>query len=153
MPSIDDYLTRMPWHRQTNKNQLLKIKSEAALITKENIYLPRKHFYVHHLTVNEIATLFQTSLQNGLTETEINDRHVAFGYNHLTTKKEKTIVQVFLQQFTSVAVYLLLAAAFISFLPAIKKLAFIEDFYTPDALTIRRAVFNVFIFFNVFIHP
>jgi Ca2+-transporting ATPase len=70
----------------------------------------------HHLSTNETAALFKTSIQNGLCEEEINKRHIAYGYNRLITKKEKTALQVLLQQFTGVAVYLLLGAAFISLL-------------------------------------
>ena len=91
-------------------------KVSNSLPYKGNMRSPLKHYDVHTLTVNEIATLFQTSIQNGLTEEEIDKRHAAFGYNRLTAKKEKTITQILLQQFTSVAVYLLLAAAFISFI-------------------------------------
>ena len=47
---------------------------------------------------------------------EANQRLSVFGYNRLTSKKEKTIAQVLLQQFTSVAVYLLATAAIISFI-------------------------------------
>lgn len=68
------------------------------------------------LHISEVASLLQTSLQNGLTQKQINERLAAFGYNRLTAKKEKTPFQILLQQFTGVAVYLLLAAAFISFI-------------------------------------
>src|SRR6478736_3735178 len=91
-------------------------KIRNNLHNKMDISIPKKSSDVHHLAAGDIAALFQTSIENGLSDKEINERHTAFGYNRLTAKKEKTVIQVLLQQFTGVAVYLLLAAAFISFI-------------------------------------
>jgi Ca2+-transporting ATPase len=90
---------------------------EASVLFNERKILPdEKLSGAYLLTPNEVALSLQTSLQDGLTPKQINERHIAFGYNRLTAKKEKTLLQILLQQFTGVAVYLLWAAASISFI-------------------------------------
>lgn len=69
----------------------------------------------HHLTAEQITSSLKTSVQYGLSREEAAGRLAVFGYNRISSKKEKTIVQVLSQQFTSIAVYLLTAAAIISF--------------------------------------
>lgn len=75
-----------------------------------------KHTAAHNLFIEQITSSLGTSVQYGLTPQEATKRLTAFGYNRLVTKKEKTALQILLQQFTGVAVYLLLVAACISFI-------------------------------------
>src|SRR5690348_9025811 len=101
---------------------LNKYNPEALNVTANNSTQTRNSAFInkqttaHHVTIEDIASSLQTSTQDGLTQQEATKRLAAFGYNLLASKKEKTIAQVLLQQFTSVAVYLLTAAAIISFL-------------------------------------
>ena len=100
-----------------NKYSPVTLHENANKLTNtNNLSFINKQASAHHLTVEQIASLLKTSIQNGLTQQEATKRLAVFGYNRLTSKKEKTIAQVLLQQFTSVAVYLLAAAAVISFI-------------------------------------
>jgi Ca2+-transporting ATPase len=103
MPHLDKHI-----NFSKNKIETLSHKTYTSLTNK--------NFEPYSLTVEQLTTALQTSSRNGLTEKEVDKRLAAFGFNRLITKKEKTIAQVLLQQFTSLALYLLLAAAIISFI-------------------------------------
>ncbi len=102
---------------QTNKyNNATENVTTTVSNQQPGLFPNKNHTTAYHLTNEQVALSLQTSLHNGLTKQEVNNRLAAFGYNRLTVKKEKTIAQVLLQQFASVAVYLLLTAASISFI-------------------------------------
>ena len=73
-----------------------------------------KHW--HHLPPEEVATLLESDPTRGLDTFELEHRHGHFGPNRLTTKKGKSPLALFLLQFHQPLVYILLAAALITFL-------------------------------------
>jgi Ca2+-transporting ATPase len=93
-----------------------KIKTDKEENISGKILIDEKLSNIYLLNTNEAASLLQTSSQDGLTRKQINERLAAFGYNRLTAQKEKTPLQILLQQFTGIAVFLLLAAAAVSFI-------------------------------------
>ncbi|WP_442809204.1 HAD-IC family P-type ATPase, partial [Trinickia soli] len=67
----------------------------------------------HHLTVDEVLAYLDTS-RSGLGEIEAAERLRRFGPNRLPEPARKTLISVFLSQFRSPFIYLLLAAAGVS---------------------------------------
>ena len=72
-----------------------------------------KHW--HHLPQDEIATLLESDAVKGLDTFEVADRQAQYGANRLTLKKGKSPLVLFLLQFNQPLVYILLAAAAITF--------------------------------------
>jgi cation-transporting ATPase F len=70
----------------------------------------------HHLPPDEIETLLETSATKGLDIFELEHRLAHFGPNRLTTKKGKGPLELFFLQFHQPLVYILLAAALVTFL-------------------------------------
>lgn len=71
-----------------------------------------KHYY--NQGINEILNLFKTSESNGLTTEEANHRLEEHGYNQLESKHKKNFFQMFIAQFKSFMIIILLIAAIIS---------------------------------------
>ncbi len=67
----------------------------------------------HHLTADEVLAHLDTS-RSGLSEAEAAERLRRFGPNRLPEAAAKTLIGVFLSQFRSPFIYLLLAAAAVS---------------------------------------
>ena len=67
------------------------------------------------LSVDEIARELATSVDDGLRQAQIKSRLSQYGYNRIQQQKEKNYFQIFLKQFLSPVIYLLLSAAIISF--------------------------------------
>ncbi len=65
---------------------------------------------VHTLSVEEIVTALETNIQNGLSTAEATKRSIEFGANEYLLKKPKPLWLIFLLQFKSPIVYLLLFA-------------------------------------------
>ena len=65
---------------------------------------------VYTLSVAATLAAFDTNDKKGLTASEAADRSTQFGTNVFTTQKQKTIWRIFLQQFKSPIVYLLVGA-------------------------------------------
>lgn len=55
------------------------------------------------------------TLISGLTDDEVKDRLSQYGYNELEEKKKESYLQVFLRQFKSPIIYVLIFAAFVAF--------------------------------------
>jgi len=70
----------------------------------------------HELSPVEIVTQFSSSLDQGLSSAEAGSRLARFGPNSLPGKPTQPIWLSFLRQFRDVQVYLLVAAALVSFL-------------------------------------
>ncbi len=66
-------------------------------------------------SANEVMAFLNTS-EKGLSEEEAKERIKKYGYNEITKKKKKGVVEIFLEQFKSPLIYLLLLAAVISFI-------------------------------------
>ncbi len=73
-----------------------------------------KHW--HHLPTEEVATLLESSATKGLDTFELEHRRAHFGPNRLTTKKGKNPLAIFFLQFHQPLIYILLAAALITFI-------------------------------------
>jgi Ca2+-transporting ATPase len=67
----------------------------------------------HSLTPEEVLSKTGSSM-SGLTATEAEERLVKFGANELRGKKKPSLIKVFLRQFLSPLIYVLLAAGIIS---------------------------------------
>ncbi len=72
----------------------------------ENIY--------YNKTIEETYHLLETSSQ-GLTSAQAKERLVTYGFNELTEKKKFNPVLLFLRQFNSILIYILMGAVLISF--------------------------------------
>lgn len=71
-----------------------------------------KQFY--NLPVDQLLQHFGVKAHTGLTESEAEKRLNEYGRNQLQTKKQKSLLKMFLEQFKSSMVVILLAAAIIS---------------------------------------
>ncbi len=69
----------------------------------------------HHLLREEVATILESDSFKGLDIFEVEHRQTQFGSNRLTQKKSGNPFVLFLQQFHQPLVYILLAAAAITF--------------------------------------
>jgi len=74
---------------------------------------PDKPFY--RLSAEDTADLLNTG-ESGLTEQEVKKRRKQTGLNRLAEKKEKSLFQLFVSQLNNPVIYLLVAAAAISFI-------------------------------------
>ncbi len=73
-----------------------------------------EHINAHYISIEEVAKRYSTSLESGLTEAETQVRLEKYGRNELIKEKEKTAWQIFIGQFKSFLVYLLVFAIIIS---------------------------------------
>ena len=69
-------------------------------------------FYKH--SNNEILAHFKTDATTGLTSEEVKQRLEEYGYNQLTSKHKKSFLRIFIAQFKSFMIIILLIAAVIS---------------------------------------
>jgi Ca2+-transporting ATPase len=70
------------------------------------------HFY--NQEVSEILIRFKTDETTGLTTEEVKNRQLEYGYNQLDSKRRKSFLQMFFEQFKSFMILILLIAAAIS---------------------------------------
>ncbi|MES9824585.1 MAG: cation-transporting P-type ATPase [Candidatus Thiodiazotropha endolucinida] len=70
----------------------------------------------HHLSADEVEGLLESSATTGLDIFELEHRHAHFGPNRLTPQKGKGPLELFILQFHQPLIYILLAAALITFL-------------------------------------
>ncbi len=63
---------------------------------------------VHSFSIEELLESFQTNAESGITNLEAVKRNKEFGLNSYKAQKQKSILLMFLQQFTNPIVYLLL---------------------------------------------
>ncbi len=75
-----------------------------------------KQISAHSENVDKVIEAFGTSIQRGLSEGEAQARLEKYGKNELVKEKGKTALQIFIGQFKSFLVYLLLFAIAISFI-------------------------------------
>jgi Ca2+-transporting ATPase len=68
----------------------------------------------HAVDFNDVADSFETSVENGLTGIEVQNRLAKFGRNELIKEKGKTAMQIFIGQFKDFLIYLLMFAIAIS---------------------------------------
>ena len=75
-----------------------------------------KEISAHSENIDKVVEAFGTSTERGLSETEAQSRLEKYGKNELVKEKGKTALQIFIGQFKSFLVYLLLFAIVISFI-------------------------------------
>jgi len=75
--------------------------------------LRAKHW--HHHPLSELEKLLETNAKCGLDALEIQERQVLYGENKITPQKGKSPLTLFLLQFHQPLVYILLAAAIVTF--------------------------------------
>ena len=68
----------------------------------------------YNKSINAILEHFKVSQETGLFSDEVNKRIEEFGYNQLQSKKKKSFLQMFLAQFKSFMIVILLIAAIVS---------------------------------------
>ena len=99
--------------------------------------MQEKYFW-HNLEPPRIAEILNVDLKRGLTEKEIKLRQEKFGKNSLPEEKPLSAFKIFLEQFRSPLIYILIIAGTITF--------FLRHY--PDTIIIFAAVFlNIFIGF------
>jgi len=64
----------------------------------------------HNLSIEEITKLLKTNLEEGLSEDEVKKRQKEFGKNLLPEEKPFSKLKIFLGQFKSPLIYILLIA-------------------------------------------
>lgn len=69
----------------------------------------------HSFSTEEICKQLNTSADKGLSDTEVKERQQSYGKNDIEQKKKKSPFLIFLAQFASPMVYMLLAAGGLSF--------------------------------------
>jgi len=85
----------------------------------------------HNLSIEEITKILKTNLKTGLTEKEVQLRQRESGKNKLPEEKPLSSLRIFLEQFRSPLIYILLIAGIITLI--------LKDF--TDAIIIFGAVF------------
>jgi len=85
----------------------------------------------HNLAIEEIAKLQRTNFKKGLTEKEVKVRQKEFGKNLLPEEKPLSRLRIFLEQFRSPLIYILVIAGIITLI--------LRDY--TDAIVIFGAVF------------
>jgi len=85
----------------------------------------------HNLTVKEEAKILRTDIEKGLTDKETRVRQKEIGKNQLPDEKPLSSLSIFLEQFKSPLIYILVIAGIIAF--ALKEIT--------DAIVIFGAVF------------
>jgi Ca2+-transporting ATPase len=75
-----------------------------------------KQISAHSENIDKVVEAFRTSIEKGLSEAEVQFRLEKYGKNELVKEKGKTAIQIFIGQFKSFLVYLLLFAIAISFI-------------------------------------
>ena len=71
-----------------------------------------EQFYKH--SIKEIETEMDVSIDKGLSTNEVEKRLAEYGKNRLTSKKKKSLLAMFFEQFKSFMVVILLVAAAVS---------------------------------------
>ena len=66
----------------------------------------------HNLSIEEIAKLQRTNLKEGLSEEEVQSRQREFGKNKLPEEKPPSKLSLFLAQFKSILIFILIVAGF-----------------------------------------
>ncbi|NVM17542.1 MAG: cation-translocating P-type ATPase [Candidatus Lokiarchaeota archaeon] len=75
-----------------------------------------KQISAHSEKIDKVVEAFGSSIEKGLSEVEVQSRLEKYGKNELIKEKGKTALQIFIGQFKSFLVYLLLFAIAISFI-------------------------------------
>lgn len=94
----------------------------------------------YNSTIEETIKNLKTNLQQGLSSDEIKSRREKYGYNELIHKKKRTVLQMFLSQFKSFMILILIAAAIVSGFIGIRQGEGLLDVYIIMGIVILNAV-------------
>lgn len=90
----------------------------------------------HNLSIEEVSKVLGGDIEDGLTENEVLERQVKFGQNVLPEEKSTPRLRIFLEQFASPLIYILLIAGII--------VLFFKD-YTDFAVIMGAVILNTII--------
>lgn len=93
-------------------------------------------------SVNEVASLLETSIERGLSTSEVESRLEKYGRNKLSQKKQTPIWRIFLEQFNNSLVFVLLAAAAVT---AVVSMMEGHGSYTDSIIILAILVVNAII--------
>jgi Ca2+-transporting ATPase len=94
--------------------------------------------------ISEIFTSFKTAQTKGLSSEEASRRIEEYGYNQLTSKRKKSFVQVFIAQFKSFMIIILLIAAAISGVVGVMEGEGLLDTFVILGILILNALVGTF---------
>lgn len=100
------------------------------------------HFY--NQGTNEILEKLKTDETSGLSTEEANRRLVEYGYNQLTSKRKKSLFQIFMAQFKSFMIIILLIAAAISGVVGIMEGEGLIDTFVILGILILNAIVGAY---------
>lgn len=89
---------------------------------------------------SEIIKQFKSSENHGLTSAEVGKKLEEFGYNELSSKSKRTFVQMFLAQFKSFMILILLIAAAVSGVVGVMEDEGLMDTYVILGILILNAI-------------
>lgn len=94
-------------------------------------------------SINEVAQEFDTNIEKGLTNEQVQIATERFGKNELQEKKKKTLLQKFLQQFKDFMIIILIIAAIVSGIVGIVQGEGITDTIVILIVIIINAIIGV----------
>ena len=65
-------------------------------------------------SIEEVENELNTNIENGLGENEVNNARNKYGYNELKSKKKKSIIVKFFEQFKDFMIIVLIISAIVS---------------------------------------
>ncbi|MHA1472825.1 MAG: cation-transporting P-type ATPase, partial [Promethearchaeota archaeon] len=71
-------------------------------------------FIWHNLSIQETAQVFNIDLEKGLSEKQVKANQEKFGFNQLPQKKPLPQIQLFLDQFKNILIYILIISGIVT---------------------------------------
>ena len=65
-------------------------------------------------SIEEVENELNTNIENGLGENEVNNARSKYGYNELKSKKKKSVIVKFFEQFKDFMIIVLIISAIVS---------------------------------------
>lgn len=97
----------------------------------------------YNQSIEEILKKYDVSLQQGLSSSEVEKRLEKYGYNRLESKKQKSAFAIFIDQFKSSMVIILLVAAIVSGVIGVMEGDGLVETYVILAILIVNAVIGM----------
>lgn len=97
----------------------------------------------YNQSIEEILKKYDVSLQQGLSSSEVEKRLEKYGYNRLESKKQKSAFAIFIDQFKSNMVIILLVAAIVSGIIGVMEGDGLVETYVILAILIVNAVIGM----------